>query len=395
MGNTIGEVTKINKEYFTSITVDEVCDYLANVDGMAIKHIEKSNQTRTMAFNAAGNNGMSIKYINKRYWNIDLFKVAIRQTPKAITLLSDKYITPKLLLYTARVPGGYECIPEEYRSDEVVNIAAAQFDVLNLKHMTADQQTKKVLLAAMEIYIGAIQYTKGLTDKLFMEILEKYPEAIQFIEGITFDKMYDNRLFYKKAINKDPDCLRYIPWMQQTYEICQIAILKKSSTIEHVSKIYYYDECVVEGEEPGGLLITAVKDSPNNILLVDPGFWSTELVNEALIQDPELIFQIAGKTTNIAGQTWIDVVNKIPSAARLIPYRVYTYRVAAAVVKREPSAIRYIPAEYQTKDLQHIAIKDSTYHINHLAYPYFSTRVLATWLNIKNYLKEKFKRNSK
>ena len=394
MGNTIGEVTKINKEYFASITVDEVCDYLANVDGMAIKHIEKSNQTRTMAFNAAGNNGMSIKYINKRYWNIDLFKVAIRQTPEAITLLSDKYITSKILLYTAAIPGGYEHIPEDYRSNDV-NVAAVGCDILNLKHMTAEQQTKTVLLVAMGMSVGAIQFTKGLTDKLFMQILERYPEAIQFIEGITFDQMYDNRLFYKKAINKDPDCLRYIPWMQQTYEICQIAILKKSSTIEHVSKIYYYDECVAAGEEPGGLLITAVKDDPNNILLVDPEFWSTELVNEALIQDPELIFQIAGKTTNISEQTWIDVVNKIPPAARLIPYRAYTYKVAVAVVKREPSAIRYIPAEYQTKDLQHIAIKDSTFHINHLAYPCFSTRVLATWLNIKNYLKEKFKRNSK
>lgn len=379
---------------FENMTVDEVCDYLLEVDGMAIINIEKSNQTREMAFNAVKQNGLSIPYVNKRFWNIDLFRDAIDSNIKAFNeiIKYQKYISPELLSYMTISPDRYDLIPSEYRTEDI-NIKAVRRSNETFAKMTADQQTVKVILTALHNEVSQVVNTKDMTHEKFIAILSQYPEAIGYIWDINFadDKDYkgtDGDYYRLHAINVDPDCLKCIAHAFQTDLICKTAVKLKSSTIKYVSPIFYYDK-------EAGCIFDAIEDDVENLFLVAPGYWAVSLIDKAVSIAPGILYIILetlsdyGEDYNkfISDKAWLYGIQYKPDLIKKMPRDRITFNQAREAISVNPFLIGNIPTHIQTLNMQKEVIKKDLDAYYYIEKPYFRIKLLYVWLRFINFIK--------
>ena len=372
--------------------VDDIVDYLKNVDGLAIKAISKSHQTKEMAYAAVKKNGLALMYVNKKYWTEDLLYEAINSNPEVYFNIIDKtslYMTPKLWALLAK-KGYSRHIPEEY-FDKDVAIEVVKYYEGNLAMIPAYKQTKDVILYAVTNYAPIdIVNASNMTVALLKEISDECPQVITFIDDINFidegEISYND--IYNYVVAKNPSAIQYIPQCNLCYSTCKIAVEKDSSTIQYIPAHYYYDTVVESGQDPSsGLLKTAVLDKASNIILVDCNYWETSLIEYIVKTEPSLIPSMSAKCelkgqsvkslfAGLSDKALAIMVSLYPEMIQYVLYSKITDDMLMGVINKDSSNIEYIPTPFQTQKVQTMVVKDNPYLIEKLYHPTLLTRLI-------------------
>lgn len=371
--------------------VDDIVDYLKNVDGLALKAISKSHQTKEMVYAAVKRNGLALMYVNKKYWNEDLLYEAINSNPQVYVniSISNSNMTPKLwTLLASKGYSGY--IPEDYFDKDVIREVLKYYEG-NLTMIPVCKQTKDVILYAVTNYnpINIIN-ASNMTVDMFKEISDECPQVITFIDDIDF--IYEGEIAYNDIYNyvvtKNPSAIQYIPQCNLCYNTCKIAIENDSNTIQYIPAHYYYDTVVELGQDPSsGLLKTAVLDKSSNILLVDCNYWESSLIDYIIKTEPSLIPSMRAKCelkgqsvkslfAGISDKALAIMVSLYPEMIQYVLYNKITDDMLISVINKDSSNIEYIPTPFQTQKVQTMVVKDNPYLIEKLYHPTLLTRLI-------------------
>jgi translation elongation factor EF-1beta len=268
--------------------------------------------------------------------NIDLIKKAVKSDPNVLSVVFNN----KLIKIT---------------DDNIYNLV--KNDVSLLKFVPKKYQTENLIKKLCEIDIEAYKYTNLYIEEIEEKIVNEYPEHYKLIKIMKteyypklvyvnqsfFFNIIDNNLIneidYKKLFERFPNLLKYIyDKIDRKYWV--YAIIKDISLLEKVP----YDESIIkEVIKYNGYAIKYLKVKTTNDII-------NAINNNVLALD-----YVQNKR-----KSFIDYAYKLNSIA--IKYKnVYEMKKEELLdaVKRNYEAIKYIPNDLQTSDMQIIAIEGS------------------------------------
>lgn len=368
-----------------NLEVDDIVDYLRNKDGLAIKVIQKSNQTKEMAEASVSQNGMALRYVNKRYWTEDLLYKAIDSNPDVYSSDIDaNKMTDKLWILLYEKGKGY-LIPDEYLNENIW-FARVKKNPYILEDVPSEYQTKDIILYTLKnASPDEILKVKSMSIELFKELFKEIPGIICFANELNYSEDVVNITeLYEYAVTTNPDSLQYFYANMQSYSICEIAVTKKPSTIEYVNPTYYYPSMVTKEDDPtDGLLKKAVLADPANIFKTHSRFWCSELLDIAIEKDPKLVEKILAllstkdEISKISDKSLKIAVTFDPIILKFIPKCMISEELALIAIRKNPEYIADIPVKSQTQKVQSEVVKENPHLIKCIARPTIKTKLIS------------------
>ena len=210
---------------------------------------------------------------------------------------------------------------------------------LNLEYLLHLEISKDIIMEIIKENPRAIFYINGTDDEAKLEAIKMQPQLIKEFKNVTVDMLLiasgENPDIFKQCNENRPDIvnkllgirgelIKYIDPINQTEELCMIAVQSDPEAIKHISK----------DRQTETVCQAAVQVDPNSIQHIDNPSESVCILVVSKL--PGLLKDIKNQTPSICQAA----VRKAPLAIRFVNDQ--TDDLCIMSVSKDPTAIKYI-----------------------------------------------------
>lgn len=388
--------------------------YIDNIDPLILMELVKINpqaiehivcQTKEMCIEAIKKSPSVIKYIN--LLDNDLFELAFDLTPNALSNIPDDYKTLEMCIKAVQYDSNLlQYVPEKYINENIVTDAITK---CGKSIRFVKNPSDNLCFKALENDLSSINYIKNPTDEMYLMVSKVFPYLLNKIKDKT--KIKDEQDLCKLielfpnnitdiikpseklsliAVKKSGNILKYID--NQTDEICMVSVQYYPDTLEFVKN--QTDEICIVALSQKGKLLKFVNDKKKyicEIALENDGLalefiddQTVKLCKIALRKNIQSYKYIKNKNDDINLYTISLDADSLKDIINLSGIEKISEKVCIEALKKKGSLLKYIPKDYQTYEMCHLAIENDPESISFFDEKYFSCENLVKLALFKN-----------
>lgn len=330
--------------------------------GCHLKNFKKNNITYDMCRVAVKLDGEALSYVPEELRTKEIYEIAVKKTGRMLSRVPKKYITKKMCENAVASYGlAIEYVPNKFKTSDVCLIAASQ-NPLAMQKIPEKFITVEFVVKVIKKYQDGVEAVASLPKslknaKFYHSLIEECPEIIWKLPKAAHTAVLSKACLkamkcksLEDAVKKNPEFLSQVHPSLYDYDACKAFVTSDffTSRVESVCMDFYSDFNIRINSENGFFYMDRTYDRTYSI----PHMVKWPDICLALVKsNPSFIKYVNPNMITQEMYIMAVSVDKKGHIIKDIPLEFRTEELCMLALEKDPDNIEYIPEEYLNEEV--------------------------------------------